>query len=57
VFLERLAKPWDFQMEQSRGKNGALVSAVQLVNRGNWIGRLIVFAQGFYPIFLTLRKG
>jgi hypothetical protein len=26
------------------------------VNRGNWVGRLIVACQGHYPIYLTVRK-
>jgi SAM-dependent methyltransferase len=56
IFLERLAKPWTFQMEQSQGRTGSIVRIVQAVNRFNWIGRLIVAAQGFYPIFLTVRK-
>lgn len=56
VFLERLAQPWSFQTEQSAGKTSAVVSAIQALNRWNWIGRLIVVSNGFYPIFLTLRK-
>jgi ubiquinone/menaquinone biosynthesis C-methylase UbiE len=56
IFLERLAQPWRFQTEQAEAMRAAIVSAIQAVNCWNWIGRLIVAAQGFYPIFLTLRK-
>jgi hypothetical protein len=35
---------------------GGLLATLQKLNWGNWIGRLIVAAQGFYPIYLTVRK-
>jgi ubiquinone/menaquinone biosynthesis C-methylase UbiE len=56
IFLERFAQPWGFELEKTAGAVGRLVRGVQAVNFGNWIGRLIVAAQGFYPIYLTLRK-
>ncbi len=56
VFLERLVKPFEFEMERTASKLGRLIRFVQVVNVGNWIGRLIVLAQGHYPIYLTARR-
>jgi hypothetical protein len=56
VFLERLAQPFQFEMERTAGSLGKLIGAVQRINIGNWIGRSIVAAQGHYPIYLTLRR-
>ena len=56
LFLERLKESFQFEAQGVSGKIGGVVSFVQKVNTGNWIGRLIVAAQGHYPIYLTLRK-
>ncbi len=56
VFLDRLAEPFQFEMERTAAKLGPLINFVQRVNVGNWMGRLIVLAQGHYPIYLTLRR-
>ncbi len=56
LFLKRLAQPFDFEMKQVAGRLRLLISIMQRVNVANWIGRLIVMAQGFYPIYLTLRR-
>ena len=55
-FLDRLAQPFEFEMERTTIKLGRLIHIVQAVNVGNWIGWLIVLAQGHYPIYLTLRR-
>jgi ubiquinone/menaquinone biosynthesis C-methylase UbiE len=55
LFLERLAAPFQFNGElQSPLK--PLIRGVQALNFGNWIGHVIVAAQGFYPMYLTLRR-
>lgn len=56
IFLDRLAQPFEFEMERTATKLGRLICIVQSVNIGNWIGRLIVLAQGHYPIYLTVQK-
>ncbi len=55
LFLERLARPFHFEMRRVASRAGAVVSFVQRLDFGNWIGRLIVLAQGYYPIYLTVR--
>ena len=55
VFLERLATPFEFN-GQRQSSLGRIVSLIQSVNFGNWIGRTIIAAQGFHPIYLTLEK-
>lgn len=57
VFLNRLKRPFDFEMERTADKLGTPVRIFQSVNLGNWIGRLIVLAQGHYPIYLTAIRG
>jgi len=57
IFLERFAQPWNFELEKTAGAVGRLVRAVQAINLGNWIGRLIVAAQGFYPDLLDTPEG
>jgi SAM-dependent methyltransferase len=57
IFLERLQRPFEFEMERTASKLGGLIRFVQFINVGNWIGRLIVLAQGHYPIYLTARRG
>jgi SAM-dependent methyltransferase len=56
IFLEKLAKPFDFETKTVTGKLGRIIHGIQAINVGNWIGRLIVAAQGYYPIYLTLQK-
>lgn len=53
VFLDRLKHPFDFEMERTADKLGTPLRIFQAVNIGNWIGWLIVLAQGHYPIYLT----
>jgi SAM-dependent methyltransferase len=57
VFMNRMKWPFEFEMERTATKLGRLMTIVQWVNVGNWIGRLIVLAQGHYPIYLTVRRG
>ncbi len=56
LFLERLREPFQFETQGVAGKIGGVLWLVQKLNVGNWMGRLIVAAQGHYPIYLTLRK-
>lgn len=56
VFLDRLTQPFQFEMKRTAGKLQTIVSIVQRLNVGNWMGHMIVVAQGYYPIYLTLRR-
>jgi SAM-dependent methyltransferase len=56
VFLDRLAQPFQFEMEGTARNLQSVVAMVQRLNIGNWMGRAIVAAQGHYPIYLTLRR-
>ncbi|MBZ5580656.1 MAG: class I SAM-dependent methyltransferase [Acidobacteriia bacterium] len=56
LFLENLSRPFQFEMQSVRSRLGRVLALVQKLNRGNWMGRLIVAAQGYYPIYLTVRK-
>ena len=56
IFLNRLAQPFNFEMERTASRFGKTIRAFQRVNIGNWIGRLIVAAQGHYPLYLTIRR-
>jgi SAM-dependent methyltransferase len=55
-FLDRLKQPFEFEMERTASKLTRLIGIVQALNVGNWIGHLIVVAQGHYPIYLTVRR-
>lgn len=55
-FLDRLARPFQFEMKRVQGKLGGAISLMQKVNVGNWVGHTIVALQGFYPISLVLRR-
>lgn len=55
-FLERLTEPFQFEMERTAVKLGWAIRILQRLNVGNWIGQLIVLAQGHYPIYLTVRR-
>jgi hypothetical protein len=56
VFLDRLAQPFHFEMERTATKLQTIITVMQRLNVGNWIGRSIVAARGYYPIYLTLRR-
>lgn len=56
IFLDRLAQPFEFDMERTAAQLGKLVRVFQRVNVGNWIGHLLVLAQAHYPIYLTARR-
>jgi len=56
LFLERLTRPFHFEMHRVASRLGTMISLLQRLNLGNWIGRLIVLVQGYYPIYLTVRK-
>jgi SAM-dependent methyltransferase len=56
LFLERLKGAFQFETSGVSGKISPLISLVQKLNKANWLGRLIVAAKGYYPIYLTLRK-
>ncbi len=56
IFLDRLARPYEFEMERTASRLGRLMGIFQRVNAGNWMGRLIVLAQGHYPLYLTVRR-
>ena len=56
VFLDRLAQPFQFEAQSTASKLRTIIAVAQRLNAGNWIGHLIVAAQGYYPIYLTLRR-
>jgi ubiquinone/menaquinone biosynthesis C-methylase UbiE len=56
LFLERLSGSFVFETQMVAGHLGKVIGMVQGMNRGNWIGRAIVAAQGHFPIYLTLRR-
>jgi len=56
IFLERLAQPFQFEMQRTASRLQTIISVVQHLNIDNWIGRMIVAAKGHYPIYLTLRR-
>jgi len=56
VFLDRLAAPFEFETPQMQSRLAGTVRLVQRLNVKNWIGRMIVAAQGYFPIYLTVRK-
>lgn len=56
IFLDRLGKPFEFDMVRTAALLGKFVRVFQKLNVGNWAGRLIVIAQGHYPIYLTVRR-
>jgi SAM-dependent methyltransferase len=56
IFLDRLSRPFSFEMERTATKLGPFVRMFQKVNVGNWVGRLIVLAQGHYPLYVTIRR-
>jgi SAM-dependent methyltransferase len=56
LFLERLSQMFTFETQMVAGRLQGIIAALKKVNRGNWLGRLIVACQGHYPIYLTIRK-
>jgi len=56
VFLDRLAQPFQFEMERTASQLQTIIAIMQRLNVGNWMGHMIVAAQGHYPIYLTLRR-
>jgi SAM-dependent methyltransferase len=56
LFLERLSQVFTFETQMVAGRLRRIMVALKKVNRGNWVGRLIVACQGHYPIYLTIRK-
>lgn len=56
LFLERLSQAFTFETQMAASKLQGTIAALKKMNRGNWIGRLIVAVQGYYPIYLTIRK-
>jgi SAM-dependent methyltransferase len=56
LFLERLSQAFTFEAQAVAGRLQGTIAALKKVNRGNWVGRLIVACQGHYPIYLTVRK-
>jgi SAM-dependent methyltransferase len=56
LFLERLAKPFQFEAQGVSRRLGVVLRLIQLVNSWNWIGKMIVAAQGYYPLYVTVRR-
>ena len=56
VFLDRLGAPFVFETPQMQSRLGTAVRLIQRLNFRNWIGRLIVAARGYFPIYMTVRK-
>jgi hypothetical protein len=56
LFLDRLSQPFDFETQAVRQQLKPLIRAIQVLNVANWIGKSIVLLQGYYPIYLTLRR-
>ena len=56
AFLDRLSQAFRFETQMVANSAGGLIATLQRINRGNWVGRLIVALQGHYPIYLTVWK-
>jgi hypothetical protein len=56
LFLERLSHAFQFETDMVAGHLAGIMKWFQKANRANWIGRLIVALQGYFHIYLTLRK-
>lgn len=56
IFLERLARRFEFEAGHVGGYIGGWIRALQRLNVANWIGHLLVGLKGYYPIYLTLRR-
>jgi ubiquinone/menaquinone biosynthesis C-methylase UbiE len=57
LFLERLSHNFVFETTVVAGRLQGLIGVLRTINRGNWVGRVIVALQAHYPIYLTVRKG
>jgi SAM-dependent methyltransferase len=58
-FLDRIGRPFVFQTATVAGNAGGAIKLLQRLNWRNWIGRLLVRLQAYYPIVLiaTRRDG
>ena len=56
LLLQPLNEPFEFEMERTAKKLGPVIRFTQRITFDNWIGCLIVAAQGHYPIYLTIRR-
>jgi ubiquinone/menaquinone biosynthesis C-methylase UbiE len=56
LFLERVSSEMQFETQVVAGSIGGLMRGFHRMNRWNWMGRLIVLLQGYYPMLLTMRK-
>jgi ubiquinone/menaquinone biosynthesis C-methylase UbiE len=56
LFLERLARPFIFEMGMVQSRLQTMMTVFTRLNWGNWMGHLIVALNGHYPIYLTVRK-
>lgn len=56
LFLERLSRPFKFEAEVVSSRLAPVIRTLQLVNRWNWIGKLIVALRGYYPMYVTVRR-
>jgi SAM-dependent methyltransferase len=56
IFLERLAVPFKFETKGVASRLAPIIRIVQACNRWNWMGKLIVAARGYYPLYLTIRR-
>lgn len=55
-FLERLSSQFKFDTQIVAGKLQRTMNILTKINRGNWVGRLIIALQGHYPIYLTIAR-
>ena len=55
-FLHRLQSPMYFEAKQTEVEFGTVGKLVTVLNFKNWIGKLIVFTKGWYPIYLCVQK-
>jgi ubiquinone/menaquinone biosynthesis C-methylase UbiE len=56
VFLDRLSNQFEFEMKTVASRLRFLLALLHKINCHNWLGRLIVALQGYYPIYLTVQK-
>ena len=55
-FLDRIGKPFAFQTATVAGNAGRAIGFLQYINWRNWIGRLLVWLQAYYPIVLIATR-
>jgi SAM-dependent methyltransferase len=56
IFLERLRAPFRFETQNVKSRLEGAVALFQAINVANWLGRVVVGLQGFYPIYMTLAR-